>query len=45
MPPQHLNALHASVDQASCLPAWNGIADALGVSRRAGRHRFADKLD
>ena len=25
--------------------SWNGIADALGVSRQAARHRFADKLD
>ena len=24
--------------------SWNGIADALGVSRQAARHRFADKL-
>jgi FCD domain len=24
---------------------WNGIAGALGVSRQAARHRFADKLD
>jgi hypothetical protein len=25
--------------------SWNGIADALGVSPREARHRFADKLD
>jgi hypothetical protein len=25
--------------------SWNGIANALGISRQAARHRFADRLD